>query len=148
MTEREQPLRCVVKFTSTNLLESFRQCASSGKISRSLLVFFLFKKENFASKTFYSSIFYHKMAQLSSKHRGFVIKMKSFNVIKNKFSLCFLQELLPHRSHRCYHQLSLKAEIISSLQTTALVKLPKQNCNKTDFFFFTHLLFKHLFLCF
>lgn len=30
MTEREEPLRCLVKFTSTNLLESFRQCASSG----------------------------------------------------------------------------------------------------------------------
>lgn len=31
MTEREEPLRCLVKFTSTNLLESFRQCASLGK---------------------------------------------------------------------------------------------------------------------
>ncbi|XP_040051659.1 centromere protein N [Gasterosteus aculeatus] len=30
MTEREEPFRCVVKFTSTNLLESFRHCASSG----------------------------------------------------------------------------------------------------------------------
>ncbi|XP_071385312.1 centromere protein N isoform X1 [Centroberyx affinis] len=30
MTERENPIRCVVKFASTNLLESLRQCASSG----------------------------------------------------------------------------------------------------------------------
>ncbi|XP_040889677.1 centromere protein N [Toxotes jaculatrix] len=30
MTEREEPFRCVVKFTSTNLLESLRHCASSG----------------------------------------------------------------------------------------------------------------------
>ncbi|XP_037344303.2 centromere protein N [Pungitius pungitius] len=30
MTEREEPFRCVVKFTSTNLLESFRHCSSSG----------------------------------------------------------------------------------------------------------------------
>ncbi|XP_029932897.1 centromere protein N [Myripristis murdjan] len=30
MTERGEPIRCVVKFTSTNLLESFRNCASSG----------------------------------------------------------------------------------------------------------------------
>uniref|UniRef100_A0A3Q3Q461 Centromere protein N n=1 Tax=Monopterus albus TaxID=43700 RepID=A0A3Q3Q461_MONAL len=33
MTDREQPFRCVVKFTSTNLLESLRQCASSGIVS-------------------------------------------------------------------------------------------------------------------
>ncbi|XP_026175929.1 centromere protein N [Mastacembelus armatus] len=33
MTEREEPFRCVVKFTSTNLLESFRQCAASGIVS-------------------------------------------------------------------------------------------------------------------
>ncbi|TDH17099.1 hypothetical protein EPR50_G00005390 [Perca flavescens] len=30
MTEREEPFRCVVKFASTNLLESLRHCASSG----------------------------------------------------------------------------------------------------------------------
>ncbi|KAK2854119.1 hypothetical protein Q5P01_006780 [Channa striata] len=30
MTEREEPFRCVVKFASPNLLESLRQCASSG----------------------------------------------------------------------------------------------------------------------
>ncbi|XP_042344343.1 centromere protein N [Plectropomus leopardus] len=30
MTEREEPFRCVVKFASTNLLESLRNCASSG----------------------------------------------------------------------------------------------------------------------
>ncbi|XP_072237344.1 centromere protein N [Leuresthes tenuis] len=30
MTERAEPFRCVVKFSSTNLLESFRHCASSG----------------------------------------------------------------------------------------------------------------------
>ncbi|XP_044203579.1 centromere protein N [Thunnus albacares] len=30
MTEREEPFRCVVKFSSTNLLESLRHCASSG----------------------------------------------------------------------------------------------------------------------
>lgn len=30
MTEREEPFRCVVKFSSTNLLESFRHCASTG----------------------------------------------------------------------------------------------------------------------
>ncbi|XP_041653504.1 centromere protein N [Cheilinus undulatus] len=30
MTERDEPFRCVVKFTSTNLLESLRDCASSG----------------------------------------------------------------------------------------------------------------------
>ncbi|KAM3876984.1 LOW QUALITY PROTEIN: centromere protein N [Diretmus argenteus] len=30
MTERERPFRCVVKFASTNLLESLRHCASSG----------------------------------------------------------------------------------------------------------------------
>ncbi|KAM4593676.1 centromere protein N isoform 2-T2 [Odontesthes bonariensis] len=29
MTERGEPFRCVVKFSSTNLLESFRHCASS-----------------------------------------------------------------------------------------------------------------------
>ncbi|KAM7423999.1 hypothetical protein PAMA_000384 [Pampus argenteus] len=33
MTEREEPFRCVVKFASTNLLESLRQCASSGVAS-------------------------------------------------------------------------------------------------------------------
>ncbi|KAM6943384.1 centromere protein N [Xenentodon cancila] len=30
MSEREEPFRCVVKFSSTNLLESLRHCASSG----------------------------------------------------------------------------------------------------------------------
>ncbi|XP_041797085.1 centromere protein N [Chelmon rostratus] len=30
MTEREEPFRCVVKFASTNLLESLRHCASTG----------------------------------------------------------------------------------------------------------------------
>ncbi|XP_034087462.1 centromere protein N [Gymnodraco acuticeps] len=30
MTEREEPFRCVVKFSSTNLLESLKNCASSG----------------------------------------------------------------------------------------------------------------------
>ncbi|XP_068438290.1 centromere protein N isoform X2 [Clinocottus analis] len=30
MTQREEPFRCVVKFASTNLLESLRHCASSG----------------------------------------------------------------------------------------------------------------------
>lgn len=30
MSEREEPFRCVVKFESTNLLESLRHCASSG----------------------------------------------------------------------------------------------------------------------
>ncbi|XP_041839276.1 centromere protein N [Melanotaenia boesemani] len=30
MTAREEPFKCVVKFSSTNLLESFRNCASSG----------------------------------------------------------------------------------------------------------------------
>ncbi|XP_008292976.1 centromere protein N [Stegastes partitus] len=30
MTEREEPLKCVVKFASTSLLESLRHCASSG----------------------------------------------------------------------------------------------------------------------
>ncbi|XP_028999887.1 centromere protein N [Betta splendens] len=30
MTKREGPFRCLVKFASTNLLESFRECASSG----------------------------------------------------------------------------------------------------------------------
>ncbi|KAM3625998.1 uncharacterized protein V6R79_020963 [Siganus canaliculatus] len=30
MTEREAPFRCVVKFSSTNLLESLRHCASTG----------------------------------------------------------------------------------------------------------------------
>ncbi|XP_034418899.1 centromere protein N [Cyclopterus lumpus] len=30
MSEREEPFKCVVKFASTNLLESFRHCASSG----------------------------------------------------------------------------------------------------------------------
>lgn len=30
MTEREGPFRCLVKFSSTNLLESFRHCASTG----------------------------------------------------------------------------------------------------------------------
>lgn len=30
MTGREEPFRCVVKFSSTNLLESLRNCASSG----------------------------------------------------------------------------------------------------------------------
>lgn len=30
MTEREEPFRCVVKFESTNLLESLKHCASSG----------------------------------------------------------------------------------------------------------------------
>ncbi|XP_029972261.1 centromere protein N [Salarias fasciatus] len=30
MTEREEPFRCVVKFSSVNLLESLRHCASSG----------------------------------------------------------------------------------------------------------------------
>lgn len=30
MTERDEPFRCVVKFSSTNLLESLRHCASSG----------------------------------------------------------------------------------------------------------------------
>lgn len=30
MTEREEPFRCLVKFSSTNLLESFRHCASTG----------------------------------------------------------------------------------------------------------------------
>lgn len=30
MTESEEPFRCFVKFSSTNLLESFRHCASSG----------------------------------------------------------------------------------------------------------------------
>ncbi|XP_068175464.1 centromere protein N [Antennarius striatus] len=30
MTDREKPFRCVVKFESTNLLESLRSCASSG----------------------------------------------------------------------------------------------------------------------
>uniref|UniRef100_UPI0037E7059D centromere protein N n=1 Tax=Semicossyphus pulcher TaxID=241346 RepID=UPI0037E7059D len=30
MTEREEPFRCVVKFASTNLLESLRDCASAG----------------------------------------------------------------------------------------------------------------------
>ncbi|XP_070690680.1 centromere protein N [Pempheris klunzingeri] len=30
MTEQEEPFRCVVKFASTNLLESLRHCASSG----------------------------------------------------------------------------------------------------------------------
>lgn len=30
MTEREEPFKCVVKFESTNLLESLRGCASSG----------------------------------------------------------------------------------------------------------------------
>ncbi|XP_068586812.1 centromere protein N [Cebidichthys violaceus] len=30
MTEREEPFKCVVKFASTNLLESLRHCASSG----------------------------------------------------------------------------------------------------------------------
>ncbi|XP_029281365.1 centromere protein N isoform X2 [Cottoperca gobio] len=31
MTEREEPFKCVVKFASTNLLESLRNCASSGR---------------------------------------------------------------------------------------------------------------------
>uniref|UniRef100_A0A673A2W2 Centromere protein N n=1 Tax=Sphaeramia orbicularis TaxID=375764 RepID=A0A673A2W2_9TELE len=30
MTQREEPIRCVVKFASTNILESLRNCASSG----------------------------------------------------------------------------------------------------------------------
>ncbi|XP_022600571.1 centromere protein N [Seriola dumerili] len=30
MTERDEPFKCVVKFASTNLLESLRHCASSG----------------------------------------------------------------------------------------------------------------------
>lgn len=30
MTEREKPFRCAVKFSSTNLLESLRHCASTG----------------------------------------------------------------------------------------------------------------------
>lgn len=30
MRERDEPFRCVVKFSSTNLLESFRHCASMG----------------------------------------------------------------------------------------------------------------------
>ncbi|KAM7014945.1 centromere protein N [Tautogolabrus adspersus] len=30
MTDREEPFRCVIKFSSTNLLESLRDCASSG----------------------------------------------------------------------------------------------------------------------
>ncbi|KAM4596265.1 centromere protein N [Fundulus diaphanus] len=30
MTEQDEPFRCVVKFSSTNLLESLRHCASSG----------------------------------------------------------------------------------------------------------------------
>ncbi|KAG7230215.1 hypothetical protein INR49_012348 [Caranx melampygus] len=30
MTEREEPFKCVVKFASTNLLESLKHCASSG----------------------------------------------------------------------------------------------------------------------
>lgn len=30
MTQREEPIRCVVKFASTNMLESLRNCASSG----------------------------------------------------------------------------------------------------------------------
>lgn len=30
MTESEEPFKCFVKFSSTNLLESFRHCASSG----------------------------------------------------------------------------------------------------------------------
>ncbi|XP_028296956.1 centromere protein N [Gouania willdenowi] len=30
MTDREEPFKCIVKFTSTNLLESLRHCASSG----------------------------------------------------------------------------------------------------------------------
>lgn len=30
MTEREEPFKCVAKFASTNLLESLRECASSG----------------------------------------------------------------------------------------------------------------------
>lgn len=33
MTERDEPFRCVVKFSSTNLLESLRHCASSGIVS-------------------------------------------------------------------------------------------------------------------
>lgn len=33
MTEREEPFRCVVKFASTNLLESFKHCASSGNMN-------------------------------------------------------------------------------------------------------------------
>ncbi|XP_017296984.1 centromere protein N [Kryptolebias marmoratus] len=33
MTERDEPFRCVVKFSSTNLLESLRHCAASGLAS-------------------------------------------------------------------------------------------------------------------
>ncbi|XP_036951677.1 centromere protein N isoform X1 [Acanthopagrus latus] len=36
MTEREEPFNCVVKFASTNLLESLRHCASSGGHMRTL----------------------------------------------------------------------------------------------------------------
>lgn len=36
MTEREQPFRCVVKFSSTNLLESLRHCASTGMNKKKL----------------------------------------------------------------------------------------------------------------
>lgn len=30
MTERDEPFKCFVKFSSPNILESFRHCASSG----------------------------------------------------------------------------------------------------------------------
>ncbi|XP_015229462.1 PREDICTED: centromere protein N [Cyprinodon variegatus] len=36
MTERDEPFRCAVKFSSTNLLESLRSCASSGIASTPL----------------------------------------------------------------------------------------------------------------
>lgn len=67
MTEREEPLRCLVRFTSTNLLESFRQCASSGKTwffsSLNMKIMFSegnlvnFYESKFCSKIVYSSIF-------------------------------------------------------------------------------------------
>ncbi|KAF3832556.1 hypothetical protein F7725_026221 [Dissostichus mawsoni] len=50
MTEREEPFRCVVKFSSANLLESLKSCASSGIASTPvtpLLSFIPLKGKNY-----------------------------------------------------------------------------------------------------
>ncbi|KAI9542727.1 hypothetical protein NQZ68_017738 [Dissostichus eleginoides] len=50
MTEREEPFRCVVKFSSANLLESLKSCASSGIASTpvtALLSFIPLNRKNY-----------------------------------------------------------------------------------------------------